>query len=193
MTTFVSVEAPELKLSLDLSDGSIANIKFEEKHLVLDDEKDKLIIAALKKAIDTRPNISRLVKEVNRDAALAAVAEHRQQLAQQASTTKGPTTGTDATRAQIIQKAQQDQITMLQQGTSKEKIEEVISQLEKDHGLVIPRVGDPSISADSTGFKPNADQNTGGENTDKPNTEPPPQGQQNTPTPTKPKAGIFGK
>lgn len=127
---YVSPDAPSFSMRVEV-DGKDRRIKFANKELRLDAEKDAALIAVLDELIATRPNISSIIRKVDMKAAEALARAHMQQLQRHRGTVKGPVSADDAKRAASMAVEERD-ADLASQGATTADIASMRDAMSKD-------------------------------------------------------------
>ena len=152
MTTYVSMDAPSFSMRVVVNDNNV-QVRFENKELHLDDKKDAALISVLDELIETRANISLMIKKVDVAEALRVAEAHRVMQLTQRGTTKGPVTSSDADQIGKASLArQEDQLRF--EGASEEDIAKMRADMSKDHFEITEASGDKIAPSSREGFNP---------------------------------------
>ncbi len=152
MTTYVAMEAPSFSMRVVVNEKNV-QVRFENKELHLDDEKDAALISVLDELIATKPNISIIIKKVDMAEALRIAEAHKAMQLSQRGTTKGPVTSSDADQIGKASLARQEDELRFK-GASEEDIAKMRADMSKDH-FEITEAAEDQIAPDTRdGFNP---------------------------------------
>ncbi len=129
---YVSPNAPMLSLSVQLGDNKQkTKVKFVNKQLKLDEEKDADLIAALDDLIATKPAIAAALYKVNMAAAETLARKHKESLLRMRGTVQGPVSADDAKRAAEMAIQERD-ADLAAQGASISDLSDMRAEMSKD-------------------------------------------------------------
>ncbi len=128
---YVSPEAPSLSIGISVEGAKIKQrVKFINKQLRLDDEKDAKLIAALDELIATQSNVSTLMYKVDMAAAEKLALAHKESLLQMRGTVAGPVSADDAKRAVGMAISERD-ADLASQGADVKDLENMRNEMSK--------------------------------------------------------------
>ncbi len=147
---YVSPDAPSLALSVRVGDNKAkTRVKFLNKQLRLDDEKDAALIEALDELLATRPSVATLMYKVDVAAAEQLAFKHKESLLRMRGTVSGPVSADDAKRAAAMAIQERD-ADLAAQGASISDLSDMRAEMSKDgleltensKGVVAPQTRD---------------------------------------------------
>ncbi len=149
--TYVSDTAPHLELRIQDSPEIIA--KFHDKLCHFDDETEEgqAAIKVFDNLINTRANISQLVKKIDMAAAVRVAEAHMREMAQIGGIVKGGVDSSAIARAKFKQTEDHLRVTMQAEGATPEQIANAIKDLEAGSGFVLPVTGEAPASTPNDG------------------------------------------
>lgn len=135
MASYASLNSPTFCIAIDTSAGR-KTVKFKNKSLELnlDNPIEKELSEALDELISTHPNVTREIRKVDRESALAIARAH--QSLQRVAATKGPVSSMDnpALSAQVDRRAEE----LRAMGTDEGKVQEMLDEMRTDLQLTVP-------------------------------------------------------
>lgn len=149
--TYVTADAPSFSMRVEVNEKDV-RVKFENKELHLDEEKDGALIVVLDELIATKPNISCIIKKVNIKEALRIAEAHKTMLARQRGTLTGTVTSSDADQIGKASLARQEDKLRFE-GASDADIEKMRAEMSKDHFEITEASGDQIAPSTREGFK----------------------------------------
>lgn len=153
--TYVAMDAPSFSMRVLVNEKNV-RIQFENKELHLDDKKDADLITVLDELIETKPNISCIIKKVDMEEALRIAKAHQLARAAQRGTMTGPVTSSDADQIGKASLARQEDKLRFE-GASDEDIAKMRAEMSKDHFEITEASGDKIASDTRDGFVPDDD------------------------------------
>lgn len=150
--TYVAVTAPSFSMRVVVNEKDV-RVQFENKELHLDEEKDAALITVLDELIETKPNISIIIKKVDIEEALRIAKAHKAMHASQRGTLTGSVTSSDADQIGKASLARQEDELRFK-GASEEDIAKMRAEMSKDHFEVTEASGDKIAPDTRDGFKP---------------------------------------
>ena len=129
---YISPTAPLLAVSISVEGKKQkTRVKFQNKQLCLDDEKDADLIAALDELIATRPSAATLMYKVDMAAAEELALKHKESLLRMRGTVQGPVSADDAKRAAEMAIQERD-ADLASQGASVSDLTDMRKEMSKD-------------------------------------------------------------
>ncbi len=129
---YVSPNAPLLSLAIHVGDNKQkTKVKFANKQLKLDEEKDAELIAALDNLIATRPSAAAAMYKVDMVAAEELALKHKESLLRMRGTVQGPVSADDAKRAAEMAIQERD-ADLAAQGASIADLSDMRAEMSKD-------------------------------------------------------------
>ncbi len=147
---YVAPNAPSFSIRVVLGEENEQRIKFNNKEYRTSDE---LMIAALDKLIETKPNIASIIHKVDQAAAEAMAREHMEQMVLHRGTVKGPVSGADAKRS-VNMAIEEREKYLAAQGASIEDLQKMQEEMsasnleltENAEGVVAPETRDGFVA-----------------------------------------------
>lgn len=155
---YVSPNAPFFSMRVTV-DGKNHRIKFTNKELRLDAEKDIALIAEIDASIAAHENISSIIHKVDIEAAAALARAHMEQMQSQRGTVKGPVSGEDAKRSAQMAVQERD-ADLASQGATTIDLEHMRAEMS-DSGLELTENAEGVVAPENRdGFTPNTPEET---------------------------------
>lgn len=146
---YVSPEAPSFSLSIRLGDAkNKTRVKFVNKQLRLDEERDADLIAALDALIAKSAPVRTQMYKVDVVAAEKLAREHQGQLLRMRGTVQGPVSADDAKRATEMAIAERD-ADLVSQGADISDVEKMRDEMSKS-GLEMTENSKGVVAAPTT-------------------------------------------
>lgn len=151
---YIAPNAPSFSMRVTV-DEKDRRVKFVNKELRLDAEKDAALIAALDELIATRPNVSSIIHKVDVEAARMLALAHQAQLQRQRGTVTGPISAEDAKKSAQMAVQERD-ADLASQGATTEDLADMRSKMSKDNlemtenaeGVVAPETREGFVADD---------------------------------------------
>lgn len=134
--TYVSPNAPALSTTLLVGDEKVV-LKFVNKQLTLEVERDAAIIAEFDRLIAKKPAMSQLIQKVDIAAAEALARAHQQMVLDQNKGVTGPMTTGD--NLALKAKLAQDRDRMASAGVDPDKVGDMIKEVVDEHGTAVEK------------------------------------------------------